>query len=253
MALVHIDLAELDKIRDDLNKAGIEIAKKNDLLTEKEKEIEAVKADKRTVRVVTKMIPKHSETFNYSVDGYLKLMRDYEYANHREMERKTYSISEEIIRMCRSSSSTYGLMERIQAVLMRYYSNNRPLTPEFTEHTTTEYVNYDDVLVQIRQELEAKVANELSGYKTQIHQLQGTITDMSNKEASKFKELTEDYDLKIENLTRRKDEQIAAIQKAFDDFKAEKDTRSLEQQVADLKAELELWKNKKWYQRTPKK
>lgn len=56
MANVTMDLNELDKLRSDLKELQLSIK-------EKEKEIEQIKADKRTVRITSKLVPKKTNSY----------------------------------------------------------------------------------------------------------------------------------------------------------------------------------------------
>lgn len=221
MANVTMDLNELDKLRSDLKE--LQLSAK-----EKEKEIEQIKADKRIVRITRKFVPKKkNNAYDMWACGHINSVN----ANIR------YRI-EKLLR--NSSMTTSNYIENIIDIV----KHNLP-KEETKEQLTTEYINFDDVIGDIRKNVEQSFVKEIAELRSNNNQQFLKLNDVENKHNEEIIKLNEFH---IKDL-ELKDSKYNSLLKEYNDFKEEKDMRTLEQKIKDLEEELAKEKAKKWYQK----
>lgn len=253
MAEVKMDLTELKALEDSRDKWQNLSIKHEITIKEKEQEIVKVLADKRTVKTTIKVVPKKKFEYNFRSDSFHMNM-DYPIDMRKRYSPETEASVREICKHLSHAAGKeyYHNIEPIIAdVLERYLRKEVKIDTE--EITTTEYVNFDDVLVDIRAKVEQSVATEISGYKKTISDLQDKVTNSSITENKKTQQLIETYELKIKELGDAFNKQYKALEKEYQDFRERRETRSLEKQIRDLKLELEQERARKWYQNRKKK
>jgi len=243
-----MDLSELDKIREDLKKAYSTITDRESIIKEKDEEIVKVKADKRTVKVIEKQIPKPTVSYEFHMNMNTHVKGRYD-GRFRELAQTIYYK----VRSDGHERHSHYAVEEIAALLERYKFNS-PInsTPEMETVTTTEYINFDDVLADISQKVEQRVASEIDGYKKQLSALNDTVTHAQINQEKAKKDLIAKYEEQIKDLNEAFIKDYKKLEEDFEAFKTDKDTRTLEQKVKDLEKELEMERNRKWYQRRKK-
>jgi hypothetical protein len=225
MAKVEMDLAELDKIRQNLIEAKAEIVLKEGIIKEKDEEIVKVQADKRTIKTTIYEYPK-SYIHNYS--------------NYNDIAMDIVGN----VAMYTSGRSVYNSGNKLagEYVLGKLMSLNQTLIGQESK-TKTEYVNFDDVLVQIRDEAEKKVLDDLNQKKYQIAQLTEKLGDAKTdkQQALDSQDKLHKADIKVKN------EEMETLVQELMDLKENKERISLEDKVLRLEKALEVETNKKWY------
>jgi hypothetical protein len=250
MAQVDISLEALDKIRDDLKEAKGIIVEKDKVIKEKDEEIIKVIADKRTLKTTITKSPK------------IRL-------SEPDLSGLASKYSQEMLRIISSSKSSHEMEARMRYhnsggdyyslpsdvggghVLYQYMLslakevNNTNLALGLNEETKTEYVNFDDVLSQIRTEVEGKLSEELNTQRARIASLSTELGDAEIKKNQAIKKVEDDFILIKEGLNKS----YEALQSQYDNLLADKETKTLQEQIITLEAELKAEKNKKWYQK----
>jgi hypothetical protein len=245
MGQVTMDLSELDKIREDLKKANSTIADKDLVIKEKDEEIVKVKADKRTIRITEKLQKRPPSAFEFQMADFTG-RRGY----GSMIEEAASNIYHSIRRNMHERSNGW-VMQEISVVLEKLMRSN--VEKEKLEVvTSTEYVNFDDVLAEINTKVEQRVASEIDGYKRQLSALNDTVTHAQINEEKAKRDLMDKYEEQIKKLTETFNKDYKKLQEDFEAFRTDKDTRTLEQKVKDLERELEIERNRKWYQRRKK-
>lgn len=244
MGQVTMDLAELDKIREDLKIANSVILEKEAVIKQKDEEIVKITADKRTVRIVEKIVDSSSVKFDHLSTSNV--------SNANFVNPDLYELYNNIMRRAKSFGYSKDLAIRISEeiiFLVKKYvnSDNNVFKPKTV--STTEYINFEDVVSELTEKAESKVAVEIDGYKKTIASLQDKITNFQIAEEKAKKTLIESYEERLDDLSTTYKKEYDALEKAFTDLKEDRDTRTLHQQIEDLKKELEVYKNLKWYQR----
>lgn len=223
MANVTMDLNELDKLRSDLKELQLSIK-------EKEKEIEQIKADKRTVRITSKLVPKKTNSV-------------YKMWEHAYTNSFNTNIKYKIKKLLKSSSMITSDSDYIENII-DIVKHNLP-KEETEEQLTTEYINFDDVTQEIRKHIEQSFIKEITELRSNNNQQLLKLSNIENKHNEEIIKLNERH---IQNL-ELKDSEYNSLLKEYNDFKEEKDMRTLEQKVKDLEEELTKEKAKKWYQK----
>lgn len=250
MAEVRISLAELDKIREDLNKAEKTIVKKDGIIKEKDAEIAKVLADKRTVlRTEKEIVIKRESSYDHNFDFSFR-------STNQSVSDAAVEIFKQIRPVLSSVISNNEIIYMIETVLMRKSKEMSYRTARITADTqdknekvvTTEYINFEDVISELKEKSEKSVAAEMDSLKKTLHTLQESVTNNQINQSVAENRLIKKYEDEIKALKEAHYESYNKLSKDFENFRLEKDTRSLEQKVRDLEAEVNLWRNKKWYQ-----
>jgi hypothetical protein len=259
MAEVKMDLAELEDIKNQIVKQKKIVSEKEEVIKQKEKELAEAYADKRTVQITktSKPVPSwdfHANSINSRIEH-----SDFSYGN--EYVGKIFSFIKQKDYMRLSENSLYeNIKETINQLVFNISARgdmqrkNVPITYE--EIVTKEFINFDDVLGDLREKAEVSFINEINSYKTKIHTLEGTVSDLQNKITDttkvankKIDEIIESYETKLQDNSVKARKEYEILSKAFSDYKEDKDTRNLQKQIFDLKTELEEERQKKWYQK----
>lgn len=228
MANVTMDLNELDKLRNDLKES-------NKIITSKNEEIAELKSSKRTVRITSKMV----ETKPNNSIIYFGKYGDFSY---KENPIKN------VIRQYVSNCSADRLFEKIKR-LFDDEINEFKKSFTFKEETTTEYLNFDDVVIELKNKINSDFVEELSTARNSLNQALLDKKDLENTYANKEDKLKTHYQEIIVDNNKKNSDAYNKLLKEFNDFKENKDVLSLHYKIEKLEKELELEKNKKWYQK----
>lgn len=233
MAQVTMDIAELDKLRAEIEKSKLDFKSKEKELNELEKEVALVKADKRVV------IKKEL----FFSDGYnLKISHVGDFIN----EIKT------TVNDWRIPSSNYTSTRYPSSVELLVSSNDRnvqitPVSGLKNSKSTTEFVNFEDVKKDLKVELDKDYKDRL--FESEV---------LKNNFESRIDSIKVDYKSREEKLVREHKEEEDFLNKHIKDLSDKYDNLLLnrkektviqgyEEAISDLQKQLENEMNKKWY------
>lgn len=231
MATVTMDLNELDSIKADRAKAYSEVKAMSETIAEKDKEIAKVLADKRTVKI----------TSTPEFDG------SFEFDNYRS------TLINDIISVVQSfinDRNNYGLripVGNLQNQVRRLLADS-VRSIHSTQKEEISYINFDDVLADLRDKAEAKTGAELGTLRANVQSLSAQLQEKDKTLKAKYeKQLAEEAE-QHHKAIEAADKNFKALVKAFEDLKHDKDTRKREKVLEDRIAELEaqLAKKKFW-------
>ena len=247
MAEVKMDLQELKALEGKVLEYKKNADTLQDIINEKNQEITKIQADKRTVRTTIKVEPESTQ--------YIPT-----YSNNSENIKRHFLLKvKEICKFfCKGGLAHYQgdnpeiftreichLTDKFFSELEHYRSPMMSTGPTYKETKTTEYINFEDVKTEILTKLEGDVADEVTRYKKEIATLKDTLTNSGIVSDKKLKDSEEKYQNQINELIKTRDVQYYDLVKKYDDLLADKEAKSLEQQIQELKDALAAEKAKK--------
>lgn len=223
MATVTMDIAELDKLRQELK----EQKEKQEALS---KEMNDVKSDKR---VIVKTKPATKADFTYSFD----------------MQRYTKYHQQLTSRLGYSSHTVFSENDAIRECLTIYPLHN-------IEGQFKEFINFEDAKEELKAKLEEK-------YKDELANLRASEKYSDDRLRDKQKEFEEAKRVLIQQHEERealKQKDIDALQKKYDELesgkrelskiqKLQETIQKLQETIQKLEKELIKEKSKSWWQK----
>lgn len=214
---VTLSLAEVDKLRADIEKHK----QKADSL---EKELTQVKADKRVVKIT-----------KYEDNWFSQPQVD--------VKHMVAGIMNAAYRGRSTGINAY----EIERVIYDHLRLNTPRPYNAAGSTSkTEYVNFEDVRAELRKEAEDTVASELGLLRQEVSSHVQKIASLKEQHRDKMVALKEQHEKNIQEY----EQQILELEKKYDDLLNDKDTRTREQQlvaqIEELEKKLEKEKEKSW-------
>lgn len=119
-------------------------------------------------------------------------------------------------------------------------------TTELSDRTTKDYKNMSEVIKEVRNEEISKVEGEIERLRKIASHNSEKLTIQEDKYETIIESMKNSFDKEIKLIKKKhyeeikeKDNDITRITTEFNDFKEDKETRSLEDQVKNLKIEIE--------------
>lgn len=265
-----MDLAELKQMEDTEKRLREHIKNQQEIINEKDTEIAKIMADKRSV-LKTKHVTEYKSA---------------------PVSLNKYQI-ENILEGFKAAVLHYGNGQRYNSSLMRYEDqtiqqlqslvSTVPLYSAKSEETeTVQYINFEDVQRDLRENAEKAVGQELGQLRVKTQDQEAKIAELKqeytekleklNKESSKALgdletaknteviQLTQQHREELHKLEKehadlldKRNKTIEDLKKQYDDLKYDRDTRSTEQklqdQISELKALLEKEQKKSWFEK----
>lgn len=224
--MVSMSLAQVDKLRDTITAKELEVAalKAN---------IEQIKAEKRVI-IRRKGIKWRIGQLGFGYDPISSLVNKL-----LDGKKKLQSYGRGTPSMFATHHSDYGMeYDRPEAAIIKdaFYSH---VTLE-TVSEPDEYLNFDDVKIQLIEEAEQAVNVELGKLRQQVATLEQARGQLIEEYTQKGREVEKAFAAKekdfIEHFEKYKensDKVIADLRKQYDDLKFDRDTRSTEQKLRD--------------------
>lgn len=248
MAEVKMDLAELEQLKEALKFANSKIDEKDLIIKGKDEEIVQVKADKRTLKTTI----REKKPFNYDLSRNIKIV---EYANaavqYFSLQMRGRNNSEYHY-IDRSTTGIYSSSEKAYDYLYNLFAkiiNESDKSNLIQIEEKTEYINFDDVLVQIRNEAEKKVSNEILKLKTSLNDLQNQLNNAEIDKQNSIKTIKDTCDNIYNEYFKKSNDDYNELFTKFNDLKNDKETLTLQEQISKLQDSLAKEKAKKWYQK----
>lgn len=233
MAEVTMTLLELDTLRDDLKIAKETIATKDQVIKEKDEEIVRVQNDKRTVLVTHKeTVPDIFSRKLHSRELYSRENSEYRCA----IQELTFKLG--------GRYNQHGIADILENAGFIYFGRYPTrITPDVT--TTREFVNFEDVKVEIRQQLETASAAQIDGYLKTISELRDKLSASDIKYQKEIDTLAAKWKDKFDEADLQWRKKYDTLTEDYKLLQEDKKRQSLEARIAELEAENFELKNKK--------
>jgi len=216
MATVTMDIAELDKLRQELK----EQKEKQEALS---KEMNDVKSDKRVI-VRTKPATKSDFTYSFDMQKYNK----YHQQLTSRLDYRSYTgfPESDVIKECLTIYPLYNI-----------------------EGQFKEFINFEDAKEELKAKLEEKYKNELADLRASEKYSDDRLRDKQKEFEEAKRVLIQQY----EEMGALKQKDIDALQKKYDELESGKKELSkiqkLQETIQKLEKELIKEKSKSWWQK----
>lgn len=253
MAKVEMDLAELDLIRQDLADAKDQVTSLENVVKSKDVEIATVKADKRTVRIRETLVNKPQKPVYDEYSSYRTATAHNPVNSHVE---NLAHVVMNLFKNTRRDFPVYHFTQDFNQALRGYGFKHETEIPAFNSDvvTTTEYINFDDVVSELKQKQDQQIASEIDSYKKQISQLQSDKTDFEIKMKQACDTIDKHREISMKGMQEHHEKEIQGLKADYDklkqeyeDFKLDRKRISLEQRIFDLEKELAYQKSLTWW------
>jgi len=229
---VTMSLAQVDQLRDEIKSKGVTI----DAL---KKEIEEVKADKRTVEITKYQLVYPQPTG----------------VRYREMYRGIAAY------MNAENNNSYGYdhnyqmhkEENLAQQLYKFFSFTRPrefgILDPYQKEDKIDYRDFEDVKLELREALDKEYNTEIGRLKAEEKDYTRKIEESRQKFENDLTSAKNDFYKREENLK----EEIKIWEEKYEALLSDKDTRStiqkLEDELEELKKQLVEEKSKPWWRK----
>jgi hypothetical protein len=279
MAIVQMDLVEVDKLRDTI-KGQLETIKQKDL------EIARIEADKRVVEI-TKTVEVHPEVCVRLRSGVGKTVVDALKSVSSGTDRNSFpmgsfshhNIFDQYDVIIRDVIKPFISLDNAEQSAFKMWSDAKrrmvvgtvkALSFPKPDQSKTDYRNFEDVVVELRSQIEGQVAEELGVLKSKNSELRKKLAELEENHRAETGQANNNFQKELSSLREKHskeleeqgdewakeflqvDEDKKVWEKRYYDLKEERDTRSKEQQYEDTIAELktELAKAQRpWYKK----
>jgi len=229
---VTMSLAQVDQLRDEIKSKGVTI----DTL---KKEIEEVKADKRTVEV-TVYEPVYPQPTGVKYSQMLKNIQSYMEAENRNQFGYDYN---------------YQLHkeENLAQQLYKFFSFSRPfefgIPDPHKKENKINYRNFEDVKLELREVLDKEYNVEIGRLKAEEKDYTRKIEEYRQACDNTISSFKNEFHEKEENIKN----EIKIWEEKYEALLSDKDTRStiqkLEDELEELKKQLVEEKSKPWWKK----
>lgn len=255
MAQLTIDLAEFDKVRDEVKQKDAIIANKDAAISTLDKEIVSLK-DRSRVLKITKNggyypyapISINSNAILSEIKRYItRESSNYNYNSRYGGFRNEPSVT--------SNINLLGVSTLEEIIRNNVRTNNSLLTTDQAE--TREYINLEDIKEELKVLAESNVTKELADLKIKVRDSEETKALLISSNEKKLEELRKSNFDTIKKIKEENESLIDHLNKRLREaleMKAEKtQIQQLVDQIQKLEEQLEFEKSKPWYKKLFKK
>jgi chemotaxis protein histidine kinase CheA len=215
-----MSLSDIDKMRDDTKK-------KEEIIKTLKAELAKEKADRRIVKIT-----KNYPTSNNVVYDIISKVRSLLKSN--------------LYKLGIDAKSMYKFEGRLDQLLYSYSINLYTPTGTDVINEVKEYINFEDVQADIRQQAEDAVSQEIGTLKYKVSTQVQKLAELSKEYEDEIIARTKNHHSEIESYESR----IQDLQNKYDDLLNERETKTrekqLEEKIKDLEEKLQKETSKSW-------